>query len=247
MTEGLDGLRERLSEYRELGARFAKWRATYSIGDGLPTDFAVLANGHGMARYAALCQEAGIVPIVEPEILMDGDHDIAACEAATGRALQTLYEQMDAHRIDLAGTLLKVNMVVPGKGAARRTRRRDRRRDAPNASRPRPGDRAGDRVPVRGDDGRGSDQPAQRLQHLGEEGTSSPLRTAHPRVTSTPDLAETDPAEHSAHVAIDSRIDPERRPVPFDRRAGSRPRRAAPSTSLHPAEDAVEGERRSLA
>ena len=117
VTEGLDGLRERLSEYGELGARFAKWRATYFIGDGRPTDFAVLANGHGMARYAALCQEAGIVPIVEPEVLMDGDHDIAACEDATGRALHTLYEQVSEHRIDLAGTLLKVNMVVPGKGA----------------------------------------------------------------------------------------------------------------------------------
>jgi fructose-bisphosphate aldolase, class I len=118
VTEGLDGLRERLAEYGELGARFAKWRATYFIGDGRPTDFAVLANGHAMARYAALCQEAGIVPIVEPETLMDGDHDIAACEDATGRALHALYAQMADHRVDLAGTLLKVNMVVPGKGAA---------------------------------------------------------------------------------------------------------------------------------
>jgi fructose-bisphosphate aldolase class I len=118
VTEGLDGLRERLAEYRELGARFAKWRATYFIDDGRPTDFAVLANGHAMARYAALCQEAGIVPIVEPETLMDGGHDLAACEDATGRALRVLYEQLDAHRVDLAGTLLKVNMVVPGKAAA---------------------------------------------------------------------------------------------------------------------------------
>jgi fructose-bisphosphate aldolase class I len=118
VTEGLDGLRERLGEYGELGARFAKWRATYFIGEGKPTDFAVLANGHAMARYAALCQEAGIVPIVEPEVLMDGDHDVAACEAATGRALHALYAQMSDHRIDLAGTLLKVNMVVPGKDAA---------------------------------------------------------------------------------------------------------------------------------
>jgi len=118
VTEGLDGLRERLSGYRELGARFAKWRATYLIGEGRPTDFAVLANGHAMARYAALCQEAGIVPIVEPETLMDGDHDLAACEAATGRALDGLYAQLEDHRVDLAGTLLKVNMVVPGKGAA---------------------------------------------------------------------------------------------------------------------------------
>jgi len=118
VTEGLDGLRERLAEYRELGARFAKWRAVITIGDGTPTDFAILANAHAMARYAALCQEADIVPIVEPETLMDGDHDIAACEEATARTLDALYEQMAAHRLDLPGTLLKVNMVVPGKGCA---------------------------------------------------------------------------------------------------------------------------------
>jgi fructose-bisphosphate aldolase, class I len=118
VTEGLDGLRERLAGYGELGARFAKWRATYVVGDGRPTDFAVLANGHAMARYAALCQEAGIVPIVEPETLMDGDHDLGACEEATAVALCVLYEQMIDHRIDLAATLLKVNMVVPGKLAA---------------------------------------------------------------------------------------------------------------------------------
>jgi fructose-bisphosphate aldolase, class I len=118
VTEGLDGLRERLAEYREMGARFAKWRATYFIGDGLPTDLAVLANGHAMARYAALCQEAGIVPIVEPETLMDGDHDLGACEEATGRALDGVFAQLADHRVDLEGILLKVNMVVPGKGAA---------------------------------------------------------------------------------------------------------------------------------
>jgi fructose-bisphosphate aldolase, class I len=118
VTEGLDGLRERLAGYRELGARFAKWRATYLVGDARPTDFAVLANGHAMARYAALCQEAGIVPIVEPETLMDGDHDLAVCEEATALALRVLYAQMTDHRIDLAATLLKVNMVVPGKLAA---------------------------------------------------------------------------------------------------------------------------------
>jgi fructose-bisphosphate aldolase, class I len=118
VTEGLDGLRERLAEYRELGARFAKWRAVITIADGTPTDFAILANAHAMARYAALCQEAGIVPIVEPETLMDGDHDIAACEDATARTLDVLYDQMAAHRTDLPGTLLKVNMVVPGKGDA---------------------------------------------------------------------------------------------------------------------------------
>jgi fructose-bisphosphate aldolase, class I len=117
VTEGLDGLRERIAEYRELGARFAKWRATYFVGAELPTEFAVLANGHAMARYAALCQEGGLVPIVEPEVLMDGDHDLDACAAATGRALGVLYAQMAAHRLDLPGTLLKVNMVVPGKDA----------------------------------------------------------------------------------------------------------------------------------
>jgi fructose-bisphosphate aldolase class I len=118
VTEGLDGLRERLADYRELGARFAKWRATYFVGGSTPTEFAVLANGHAMARYAALCQEAAIVPIVEPEVLMDGEHDIAACETATGRALEVLFTQLLQHRVDLSGTLLKVNMVVPGKGAA---------------------------------------------------------------------------------------------------------------------------------
>jgi fructose-bisphosphate aldolase class I len=115
ITEGLDGLRERLAEYRELGARFAKWRATIMIGRGTPTSFAIEANAHAMARYAALCQEADLVPIVEPEVLMDGDHDIDACEDATGRTLQALYAQMAAHRLDVPGTLLKVNMVVPGK------------------------------------------------------------------------------------------------------------------------------------
>jgi fructose-bisphosphate aldolase class I len=118
VTEGLDGLRGRLAEYRELGARFAKWRATYFVGTETPSDYSVLANGHAMARYAALCQEAGIVPIVEPEVLMDGDHDLAACEAATGKALDGLYGQLRDHRLDLAATLLKVNMIVPGKGAA---------------------------------------------------------------------------------------------------------------------------------
>jgi fructose-bisphosphate aldolase class I len=118
VTEGLDGLRERLAEYAQLGAGFAKWRATIIIGEGTPTSFAIDANAHAMARYAALCQEADIVPIVEPEILMDGDHDLAACEEATGRTLDALYRQLAAHRVDLAGSLLKVNMVVPGKGNA---------------------------------------------------------------------------------------------------------------------------------
>ncbi len=118
VTEGLDGLRERLTDYRELGARFAKWRATITIGQALPTTYAIDANSHAMARYAAVCQEAGIVPIVEPEILMDGDHHIDACDSATARTLRSLYECMAAARVDLPGTLLKVNMVLCGKGCA---------------------------------------------------------------------------------------------------------------------------------
>jgi fructose-bisphosphate aldolase class I len=118
VTEGLDGLRERLAGYKELGARFAKWRAPMTVADGLPTPFAIDANMHAMARYAALSQEAGIVPIVEPEVLMDGDHGIDECEDATGKTLEVLYRQLAAHRVDLPGTLLKVNMVVPGKGNA---------------------------------------------------------------------------------------------------------------------------------
>ncbi len=118
VTEGLDGLRERLAEYRELGARFAKWRATIIIGESIPSPYAIDANGHAMARYAALCQEAGIVPIVEPEVLMDGDHHIDACDAATARTLRSLYEALGAASVDLPGTLLKVNMVLCGKGCA---------------------------------------------------------------------------------------------------------------------------------
>src|SRR5881394_1079133 len=88
ITEGLDGLRARLEEYRELGARFAKWRATYSVGDGIPSEYSVWTNAHALARYAALCQEAGLVPIVEPEVLMDGTHTIAEAKRTTGRVLQ---------------------------------------------------------------------------------------------------------------------------------------------------------------
>jgi fructose-bisphosphate aldolase class I len=117
VTEGLDGLRERLAEYRDLGARFAKWRATIIIGDGTPTHGAIHANAHAMARYAALCQEAQIVPINEPEILMDGDHDIDACQDATARTLDELFAELRIARVDLTGTLLKVNMILPGKGS----------------------------------------------------------------------------------------------------------------------------------
>ncbi len=118
ITEGLDGLRERLKEYAGLGAKFAKWRAVITIGRDLPTDFCLAANAHALARYAALCQEAGIVPIVEPEVLMNGSHDLARCAEVTAAALDQTFAQLKAHRVDLAGMILKPNMVVPGEDCA---------------------------------------------------------------------------------------------------------------------------------
>jgi fructose-bisphosphate aldolase class I len=115
VTEGLDGLRERLAEYRQRGARFAKWRAVIAIGDGIPTDACLHANAHALARYAALCQEAGLVPIVEPEVLMDGDNTIETCDDVTGRTLRAVYAELYAQDVHLRGTLLKPNMVIAGK------------------------------------------------------------------------------------------------------------------------------------
>jgi fructose-bisphosphate aldolase class I len=120
ITEGLDGLRDRLSEYYELGARFTKWRATYSIGRDTPSEYCVWTNAHALARFAALSQEAGTVPIVEPEVLMDGDHTIEQSLKATGRVLQALYVELHDQRIDLRGTLLKTNMVLSGYDASNR-------------------------------------------------------------------------------------------------------------------------------
>jgi len=115
VTEGLDGLRERLVEYRGLGAQFAKWRAVITIGPGIPTATCIGANAHALARYAALCQEVGLVPIVEPEVLMDGDHSIERCAEVTADTLQELYSALHEHRVWLEGTLLKPNMVLSGK------------------------------------------------------------------------------------------------------------------------------------
>ncbi len=120
VTEGLDGLRERFAEYRALGARFAKWRATYSIGGGRPSEYSAWVNAHALARYAALAQEAGIVPIVEPEVLMDGGQTIEESAKATGRVLQALYIELHDQRVDLRGTLLKPNMVLSGYEASSR-------------------------------------------------------------------------------------------------------------------------------
>jgi fructose-bisphosphate aldolase, class I len=120
VTEGLDGLRERLEEYRSLGARFAKWRATYSIADDKPSEYCIWTNAHALARYAALCQEAGLVPIVEPEVLMDGTHTIEGAYHVTSRVLGAVYTELFDQRLDVEGTLLKPNMVLSGYDAADR-------------------------------------------------------------------------------------------------------------------------------
>ena len=119
VTEGLDGLRDRLTEYVRLGARFTKWRGVIRIGDGMPSPACIAANAHALARYAALAQEAGLVPIVEPEVLMDGTHDIARCAEVTGEVLWTVYTELARHRVDLAASLLKPNMVLPGRDCPR--------------------------------------------------------------------------------------------------------------------------------
>lgn len=115
VTEGLDGLRGRLNEYKELGARFAKWRAVINIGDGIPTYSCLKANAHALARYASLCQEAGIVPIVEPEVLLDGSHSVERCEDVTEETLRVTFAQLAEQRVYLEGMVLKPSMVVSGK------------------------------------------------------------------------------------------------------------------------------------
>lgn len=114
ITEGLDGLRERLKEYFQMGARFAKWRAVIFIGDGTPSRACIEANAQALARYAALCQEAGLVPIVEPEVLMDGEHSLARCSAVTEEVLQMVFSQLYVQGVMLEGMILKPNMVLPG-------------------------------------------------------------------------------------------------------------------------------------
>ena len=114
ITEGLDGLRERLADYYKLGARFAKWRAVITIGDMSPSDACINANAHGLARYAALCQENGLVPIVEPEVLMNGSHSIEDCYDVSQRTLNIVFEQLLMHHVNLSGIVLKPNMIISG-------------------------------------------------------------------------------------------------------------------------------------
>lgn len=120
VTEGLDGLRERLEEYVELGAKFTKWRAVIAIGDDTPTGACIDANAHALARYAALCQEAGLVPIVEPEVLMDGDHDIETCYDVTEATLRSVFGALYDLNVELEGTILKASMVLSGKDCSER-------------------------------------------------------------------------------------------------------------------------------
>jgi len=114
ITEGLDGLRSRLAEYAQMGARFAKWRAVITLGDGIPSRGCIGANAQALARYAALCQEAGLVPIVEPEVLMDGDHTLEQCSEVTEEVLRTVFNHLYTQRVILEGMILKPNMVLPG-------------------------------------------------------------------------------------------------------------------------------------
>ena len=114
VTEGLDGLRDRLKDYYDLGARFTKWRGVYLISDRYPSDLSISANAHALARYAALVQEAGMVPIIEPEVLMDGDHSAKVCLNKTSEVLKKCYEELELNNVDLAGTILKPNMILPG-------------------------------------------------------------------------------------------------------------------------------------
>ena len=114
ITEGLDGLRERLNDYYELGARFTKWRGVYLISDKYPSKLSISANAHALARYAALVQEAGMVPIIEPEVLMDGDHSAKDCLMKTSEVINKCYEELELNNIDLKGTILKPNMILPG-------------------------------------------------------------------------------------------------------------------------------------
>ncbi|MEP6750379.1 MAG: class I fructose-bisphosphate aldolase [Bacteroidota bacterium] len=120
ITEGLDGLRDRLAEYKKMGARFAKWRGVIAIGDNIPTNECIDANIHALARYAALCQEADIVPIVEPEVLMEGNHSMQRCFDVTEQVLKTLFYQLYQYRICLEGIILKPNMVIAGTAAVRK-------------------------------------------------------------------------------------------------------------------------------
>jgi fructose-bisphosphate aldolase class I len=170
VTEGLDGLRDRLAEYYKLGARFAKWRAVINIGEDIPSGTCIEANAHALARYAALCQEQGLVPMVEPEVLMDGDHDIETCYEVTEVTLRALFDALYNQNVMLEGTILKASMVVPGKGCEEQASVEEVagvHPDVPEVGGA--GDPAGHRVPVRRPERRGRDRAPRRDEPHGPE------------------------------------------------------------------------------
>ena len=188
VTEGLDGLRGRLEEYYGLGARFAKWRAVITIGDGIPTDACIHANAHALARYASLCQEAGLVPIVEPEVLMDADNTIEICDDVTGRTLRALYAELFEQDVHLRGTLLKPNMVISGQGLPDAgAGRDDRAPDGAQLRASRAGARPRNRLPLgrpvrgRGDREPERDQPARRRHGRSRSRTGARCRRRRSR------------------------------------------------------------------
>ncbi|MDC3076567.1 fructose-bisphosphate aldolase class I [Candidatus Pelagibacter sp.] len=125
VTEGLDGLRERLKDYYDLGARFTKWRGVYLISDKYPSDLSISANAHALARYAALVQEIGMVPIIEPEVLMDGNHSAKDCFNKTSEVIKKCYEELELNNVDLTGTILKPNMILPGASSDEKISKQD--------------------------------------------------------------------------------------------------------------------------
>ena len=185
ITAGLDKLADRLPKYYEQGARFAKWRAVIDIGAGIPTATAIHTNTHALARYAALCQAAQIVPIVEPEVLMDGDHDIDRCFEVTTAVLKAQFEELYRQRVALEGIVLKPNMAISGKksGKARR-RRRGRREDRPDAEELRAGRGAGHRVPLGRPVRRGGDR-ASRHDEQDRQPAVEPHLLLRPRAAGT--------------------------------------------------------------
>ena len=168
VTEGLDGLRERLNEYRELGARFTKWRAVIDIGDGLPTPYAIHVNAHALGRYAVLSQEANLVPIVEPEVLMDGDHTIERCFEVTETTLHAVFHELHLQRVELEGMLLKPNMVLSGKDAPEQAGVQEVAEQTIRCSEgDRPPGRSGDRLPVGRPERRARDGAPERDERAG--------------------------------------------------------------------------------
>ena len=162
ITEGLDGLRERLAEYVGLGARFTKWRAVITIGEGIPSEYCLWTNAHALARYAALSQEAGLVPIVEPEVLMDGNHSIESSFDVTSRTLHAVFTELRDQRVHFEQMLLKPNMVLSGYDASGRAGIQEvADADDPVLPAPRSGGRSRDRVPLRRTDRRGRHRPPE--------------------------------------------------------------------------------------